>query len=193
LPSIVHSHLCSEPLWQRLQHKQHAIAPTLQNWLLDKTSLTEKLVEKSKGRFRVEVLQQRIQRIRLSEHRALHIKSRRWAVVREVILYGNNTPWVYARTVIPLNTLQGSLRRLHYLGNKPLGRQLFSHPNMTREPLEVAELSPHHLPNIILSDIGQSSPLNNTSKLPIWGRRSVFRLTNKPLLVSEVFLPELFN
>jgi chorismate--pyruvate lyase len=150
-------------------------------WLLDKGSLTQKLIEKSQGDFYVEVIQQQIQKVPLTERKALGIPQGHWAVIREVILYGQQTPWIYARTIIPLTTLQGSLRRLHYLGNKPLGEQLFRDPSMRREPMEIASLTPQQLPRTL------------ALSSPVWGRRSVFRLSDKPLLVSEVFLPAVFQ
>lgn len=151
------------------------------SWLLDTCSLTQKLIEKSHGNFSVELIQQSIQQVLFSEKKALHIAHRQWALIREVILYGQQTPWVYARTVIPLPTLHGPLRRLHYLGNKPLGEQLFTDPSMQREPVEIAQLPYELLPKKL--HIQEST----------WGRRSVFRLSNKPLLVTEVFLPALFQ
>ena len=174
------SQLQTEPLWQLPDHIQQPLVSPHKEWLFDKGSLTQKLIEKSFGQFRVEVLQQCVRAIQFSERKALAIATRRWGVVREVVLYGNNTPWVYARTVIPLPTLQGSLRRFHYLGDQPLGKQLFKDPSMRRESLELARLSPGQLPRRL------------GVLVPTWGRRSVFRLSNKPLLVSEIFLPELF-
>ncbi len=151
-----------------------------QEWLFDQGSLTKKLLHKSKHHFRVEVIQQRISPIPFSEKKALKISNRRWAVTREVLLYGGNTPWVYARTIIPLASLKGRLRRLHYLGNQSLGEHLFKDPTMKREPIFIAKLPASVVPN------------NISSEKPIWGRRSIFRLSNKPLLVSEIFLPTLF-
>lgn len=176
---------CQSPVWRKPQRLFRHIPKAYQHWLLDKGSLTQKLMLKSGGKLRVQVLQQHLQKPSLSEQRALGMVSSQWAVVREVILHGqyegNPTPWVYARTVIPLNTLHGPLRRLHYLGNKPLGEQLFTDPTMRREPVEVAKLHRQQLP--------ASLPEFQST----WGRRSVFRLSGKPLLVSEIFLPQLIE
>ena len=169
-----------KPLWHQPQRLFHAIPRQYKTWLLDKGSLTKKLRKKSNHQLRVEVLQQRLQRPNFSESKALHIHNRRWAVVREVILHSHQCPWVYARTVIPLSSLKGPLRRLHYLGNKPLGERLFADPSMRREPVAIAKLSGAVLPDKLAVDT------------TVWGRRSVFRLARKPLLVSEIFLPTLF-
>lgn len=182
--------LPSQPIWRKPNKIPSSIAiqPDYLPWLLDKGSLTKKLTAKSKGHFSVEVLQQSIQAIPFSESKALRLSHRQWAVIREVVLYGNNTPWVYARTVIPLSTLQGPLRRLHYLGNQSLGGQLFSDPSMRREAVEIALLSDDYFSQTALHQARKKiDPVDST-----WGRRSVFRLSNKPLLVSEIFLPALF-
>lgn len=111
---------------------------------------------------------------------ALSIPSRTLALVREVILYGDGQPWVYARSIIPLSTLSGRLRKLCKLDNRPLGALLFSDPGMTRGPMQVACLTADN--NVFPEKLKHISQ-------PMWGRRSVFKLDAKPLLVSEIFLP----
>jgi chorismate--pyruvate lyase len=112
---------------------------------------------------------------KFSERQLLALGDRRRALVREVILYGAGQPWVYARSVLPLTTLTGRLRKLRQLSNQPLGELLFKDPTMRREPVQFASFS----------------AASNSDKA-IWGRRSIFTLDNKPLLVAEVFLPD-FN
>ena len=137
-------------------------------------------MQASAGEFSVQVLNQSLQLPRLSEMRALALPPRRLALIREVILFGSGQPWVYARSVIPLSTLTGRLRKLRHLDSRPLGALLFSDPSMRREPVEIAchTGSNSQMP-MALGDFQD----------PMWGRRSVFRLDNKPLLVSEIFLP----
>lgn len=175
------AHHTSEPYWQAPNLFHYRPTQTIQAWLLDPDSLTQKLVELSKGSFRVEVLQQSIARPQLSEARRLNLGYHRWAVIREVILHGNHQPWVYARSVIPLSTLRGPLRQLNYLGNRPLGEMLFRDPTMRRKHLELAGIKASHLPQML------------QEFTPSWGRRSVFLLRNKPLLVSEIFLSSFFQ
>ena len=73
------------------------------------------------------------------------------------------------------------------LGNKPLGALLFTHPLVERQPLHYKALHAHH-------------PLYRraTALLPdppdrLWARRSLFYLHQAPLLVTEVFLPEILK
>ncbi|CDL81741.1 chorismate lyase [Xenorhabdus szentirmaii] len=97
-----------------------------------------------------------------SEH--LPLNQKYW--LRETILYGDNIPWLLGRTVVPEETLTGPDRKLVNVGTVPLGRYLFSSNNLTRDYIQ----------------IGQQGER--------WGRRSLLRLSGKPLLLTEVFLPE---
>ena len=153
---------------------------SLLHWLLNKDSLTERLVARSRGEFHVEVLAQYRAKAQQSEYAAMHIKRQRYCFIREVVLFGNNQPWVFARTVVPLQTMTGRLRALGSLNNKPLGAFLFSFPTMRRGVIEFANIRPDH-------QLVPTPFFANSDSL--WGRRSVFFLDNKPLLVNEIFLP----
>ena len=107
--------------------------------------------------------------------RRLAIPPRQHAWIREVRLCGDGEPWVLARTVIPLNCLEGEGRRLLHLGNRPLGAYLFTSPHWERGPLETGLCNPV-IP-------GQ----------PELARRSLFSGHNSALLVGEYFLPALFH
>lgn len=117
-------------------------------------------------------------RPRLAEARSLKISSRRYALIREVVMHGQGQPWVYARSIIPQSTLKGRLRRLRKLDNNPLGSLLFGDRAMRRGAIEIARFSAD---NALI-------PQKVRSKKPLWARRSRFYLDDKPLLVREVFL-----
>ncbi|BBI92921.1 putative chorismate pyruvate lyase [Serratia symbiotica str. Tucson] len=85
--------------------------------------------------------------------------------LREIVLLGDNQPWLLGRTVIPQETLTGPDQVLVDLGTQPLGRYLFNSGNMTRDYIH----------------IGRQNEL--------WARRSRLRLAGKPLLLTELFLP----
>ena len=172
----------SEPRWRSYRRTLRLVAhDPLRSWLLDRGSLTERLVQLSHGQFHVQIIQQRMGRPRLSEQRLLGMPSRQQALIREVILLGNNQPWVYARSVIPQQTLSGRLRSLKKLDNRPLGALLFSDPGMTRGAIQVARQDTREIP--------LPKPLHDLKAI-IPGRRSLFWLDGKPLLVCEMFLPE---
>lgn len=179
MPTI--SHFARELCWFVRPRQPWHLHPStaLRSWLLDSGSLTAKLQKLSNGHFSVEVLRQVHARASRSEALALGIGFNELCLIREVILRGHHQPWVFARSVLPLRSLTGSLRHLRKQGTRPLGAFLFSQPHLKRSPIALALISGHHayLPEAL---IGAN---------PVWGRRSVFSLADKPLLVSEVFLP----
>jgi len=138
-------------------------------WLCDRGSLTEALIRASKNGFSVRLIAQKKSYPTYDEARALKISSQQKILVREVELLGNQQAWVYARSVVPLSTLQHCHQSLERLGNRSLGTLLFTDPNIKRGALEVCQLSAN----------GQNYP----------SRRSIFWIKQQPLLVTEVFLP----
>ena len=157
-----------------------SIPADIENLLFDRSSLTARLIKKCPGRFRVEVLSVQRTTPTPDEIAALGLRSRSQAIIRQVLLYCDGTPWVYARTIIPLTSLRGSLRSLTRLGNKPLGAVLFADKTMRRSAMEITALKPDHMCYAWTRHGGNQI---------IWGRRSVFWLQKKSLLVSEFFLP----
>ena len=156
----------------------------LQSWITDNGSLTEKLVKASAGDFEVRVLQESWQTIQNEEERALlGMNNDQTALVREVALCCFGLPWVYARSVLPDSTLVDRESELKYLKDKPLGAVLFKHPNMRRGPIYPSRLSAEVVNRCLAGEwpycVSES----------VWGRASLFFLSDKPLLVCEYFLP----
>lgn len=175
-----------EPVWRPKRQISHAMLDrNLATWLFDSSSLTERLIGACSGSFSVQVLSQGWANTMLNEAKTLKMRVTRRAFVREVHLLCEGQPWVFARTIIPPHTLRGKRRRLAKLGQKPLGAVLFADKSMQRSEMEIACIQPgqqlyqlamHHLPS---------------SDQAIWGRRSVFYLNKRPLMVSEIFLPQI--
>lgn len=155
----------------------------LQAWLLDPDSLTKRLQQNCGDDFQVRVFSQSWHKPALDEALVLGIRHDQWAWLREVHLYCGDTALVFARTVIPHRTLTGRERRLARLGGRPLGAVLFADPHISRSVVELARIPRGSNPFEIAVH-----PLTRKPR-EIWGRRSVFYLGNKPLLVSEIFLP----
>lgn len=157
----------------------------LASWLLDESSLTRRLQERCRGTFQVRVLAQGWMRPLEDERRALELRRGAVAWVRQVHLLCEGRPWVYARTVIPAATLQAGQRHLVRLGERPLGAMLFADRSVRRGAMEVARIEPGRLLH--------RNALGVRSRQVIWGRRSLFFFGTRPLLVSEIFLPNLQN
>lgn len=175
-----------EPLWRTTQRlNRFRIPQKYLPWLLDSASLTERLINHCRHSFRVQLLsQERIRPLR-NEASVLDLRPGTRAVVRQVLLLCAETPWVYARTIIPPRTLARKSHRFTRLGARSLGSMLFSDPTMQRDEVEVTCLTPadkiyHLAAHHLMVKPGE-----------IWGRRSLFRLEGKPLLVCEFFLPDI--
>lgn len=174
---------CIDSVWEREAVRLLHAPARYAAWLRDPGSLTQRVQASCVGRFRVALLHQRWQRPLRSEAHALGLRPGVRALVREVFLMCDDTPWVYACTVIPRATLTGAQRRLARLHTRPLGAVLFADPTMRRGEAQIARLSR-----------GDCLYALATAALPqppaeIWARRSVFCLRDKPLLVTEAFLP----
>jgi chorismate lyase len=157
----------------------------LRDWLLDAGSLTDRLRNACAGHFSVRVIDEGWQRPRRDEARVLAMRPSTLGWVRQVQLLCDGVPWVFARTVIPVGTLTGPQRQLIHLGERPLGAFLFADPGMQRAAVELACIQPGQVM------FAEATAGLATRPASIWGRRSVFRVGGKPLLVTEVFLPAL--
>ena len=173
----------AEPRWYSRRVMAPRVPPQWRAWLFDPASLTKRLIAVCAGEFRVRVLAQRFERPMLSEAHALAFAGTHHALVREVRLLCDETVWVYARTVIPPATLVGTNRRLAHLGERSLGAVLFADPTMERGEVELTRVVPGQRLFRLMAMQTRSVPRE------FWGRRSVFHVRGRPLLVSEFFLP----
>lgn len=107
------------------------------------------------------------------------------AQIREVLLYGNDRPVVFAHSVLPRKSLHGEWRSLGMLGNKPLGAVLFASPEVKRTPLSYKKLCANHA---LYQQAMRYLPAKPDY---LWARRSIFSLNCASIMVVEVFLPDL--
>jgi len=169
--------------FRRRQLFSKHVPADVQAWLFDPASLTARLKQKCSDGFRVELLSQALQKPRLDEFKVLGMGTGSYALVRQVRLCCGPACWVYARTVIPFSTLKGKQRIYANLGTRPLGAMLFADRTMQRDEVMVTSLTGAQLP----------AGLGLQEQDIVWGRRSVFRVGGKAMLVSEYFLPALFT
>ena len=163
------------------------IHPVVIPWLNDQGSLTKRLMDYCPGRFSVRLLSQQWIRPQAEEVELLAVPRHQKALLRQVQLLCDDTVCVYARSIIPLTTLKGKHQRLKRLANKPLGGYLFAQSNLKRSNQHIARIiRKDPLFEIALSDAEQHCD-------QLWGRRSLFTMGKKSLLVSEFFLPVLFE
>ncbi len=177
-------------IWFDYQQLNQAQLPnSVRKWLLDMGSLSERLISASNDQFQVQVLNQGFVKPALNESQLLRIKPHCVALIRESALLCAGQPWVFARSIIPLSSMQGRLRQLRKFSNISLGALLFNDPYLHRSPFQVALIDPAFLPETIAPKTIAPETITLNTDANLWGRRSCFYLHDHPLLVSEIFLP----
>ena len=155
-------------------------------WLIDNGSLTKRLQQRYVN-FSVKKVSLYYAKPLPDEASLLALKPQQQALIRDVLLLGNNQPVVFAHSVLPRTALRGPWNKLGRLGNKPLGAALFANPKVRRTPLAYKKLSRNHpLFRRAAKHISQKPTF-------LWVRRSIFSLNCANILVSEVFLPQLLQ
>lgn len=187
----------AEPAWHDIRALQALDVPgEVTGWLLDAGSLTSKLVAAcGKPGFKVQLARHDWSRPLYSEQRLLGVRSGQRALTREVFLKCGEQSWVFARTLIPATSLRGAARRLARLGNRPLGAVLFAEPSTRRERMQLARLTPGQV-LFEHASAGMQPGMPSSSSLGgavLWGRRTLFYYANQPILVNEIFLPDIPN
>ena len=171
--------------WQHRDSVNEAgINNKLKQCLFHNGSLSFFLKEKCTGVFQVEPESESWQQPMPDEAESLSLEKHADVFIRESWLKSDDIRLVYARTVIPEITAAADNGRLTKLGAKPLGEILFADDTTHRANVRYA---------IIPDDCELYKLVTNDIKITeeIWGRQSLFFMQNKPLLISEVFLPSL--
>lgn len=136
------------------------------DWLNEEGSITAKISSDSK--FKLKILSDDIGNAEDEEYLALNIPSQK-VRIREVILYGDLVPLVYARSIIPNQTSSKGYPGLGSIGSKPLGDLLFQSELFIKTHREFAQFQ-------------------TPDKEVVWGRRTHYLVRGYPLSVMEVFL-----
>jgi len=152
--------------WNSYAEIKHELKNTeIESWLLEQGPITKRI--KSIKDFRLELIQDELSEVK--EDEILFLNTGDEAIrVREVILYGNETPMVFARTIIPNTTINKGLKELGKIGNKPLGDILFEKNIFSKE-------------DIVFATFKDEESI-------FWARKIKYTVKNQPFSVMEVFL-----
>jgi chorismate--pyruvate lyase len=161
-------------------------APALRPWLHDHGSLTQR-IQQHCDQFAVHPVRSGLARIAFDEAALLAIAPHQLAYSREVFLYADDQPVVFAHSTCAQADLRGAWSSITGLGNRSLGSLLFTHPLVIRQPLHFKALRSHHPLHRSTSAVLTDAPDM------LWARRSLFYLHDAPLLVTEVFLPQILQ
>ena len=142
--------------------------PAIQRLLYDQGSLTRQLIEVSNGCFRVQTVELEWRNLLGDDLRKLFgpvaPSHKFWS--RKTVLLCEGAPAVLAHSLMPEHAAQSALDQVLELGEQPLGEYLFSQNGLKRGAFQFAQA-------------GQG----------YWGRRRLFYLDSKPIMVAEFFLP----
>ena len=151
--------------WDTYNKIKLQVSDEIKSWLLEKGPITKRI--KSVKKFRLELIQDEVSDVEKVEKDFLNSHSRKIRV-REVVLYGNSEPMVFARTIIPNTTIEKGFAELGTLGKSPLGDILFKKDIFTKENVSYASFE--------------------YKKKVFWGRKTKYTVKNLPFSVMEVFL-----
>ena len=177
-------------VWNRVDSGGAHQAPReWQSWLSDTGSLTQKIERLIGQKLEVLVLSDTRQNLNSDESRYFHFKIARCRI-REVLLCANKVPLVMAHSIIPTTSSSGSNHAILRLGKKPLGAVLFAKTHQHSKQKYHREIA-----RLDMGDDLWKRCLKKYPPLPspVWARRTLYRLKGHPLLVNEIFLPELLK
>lgn len=176
----------TEDIWRHLSaENQHAIPAAIRPWLIETGSLTAKIKRLCTGKFSVELLDQKERLAKPHEQDLLQLSPEDSIIVRQVYLYCDTHPVVYARSLIPTLTLKDRFSDLENLGTQPLGEKIFSDPQLERSPIEWITVTQES------AVYGYATQALSQKPDALSGRRSLFYGAAKPILISEYFLPDI--
>ena len=171
-----------EPLWlENRSGTRHTLPENVQSWTYEPGSLTQRMRDYYGNAVGVKVLLQQWNTPFLSERRLLKLHENRYSLIREVLLHADGKPLILARTIIPANTVKIAKSNLSHLGNRPLGEVIFSYPKLERIEMDVTLIEPQKWSRSICNEVSIDQA--------IWGRRTVYAIAHRQMLVSEFFLP----
>ncbi|WP_301098753.1 chorismate lyase [Otariodibacter sp.] len=147
------------------QTNQNDVPSNIADWLFYSASLTQKLQMVSSN-ISVEITQEDWQAVSLSKNFAKYPEEQT-AWVREILLKGDSTPWIFAQTIFPQATIDNVAQVIPNLGETPIGLWLFP-----QEPIR------------------QNLEWAFDSKTELYARRSLLLLKDYPLEICELFLAE---
>lgn len=176
-------HHTSLPRWGDMRTLQPRPGRRIRRLLSTQASLTRLCQQQCTGRFYVQPLLQCWGRPYLDEARLLNLHPHDMAFIRQVQLHCDDDILLFARTVVPLRNMRGVNRRILHLGSRSLGAFLFSFAGLSREIQQYTHLTPARL-----RAFAQDPRASGQCHEDVWGRRQVYRIQGRDLLISEIFL-----
>ena len=159
--------------------KNIQIDSKLKFWLLDMKSLSYRI--RNIAKLEIIPFETRGSNIFLNEKKVFgNIKSEN-LYLREVLIYADKLPIMYARTVLPSKFLRGYWNKIKKLNNKPLADIVFDRKMIMRSDFKFKKPS-------INDDFSRKIKMLNLKNTKILAtRQSTFKNKNEKVLLTEVF------
>ena len=135
------------------------------SWLNEPGSITSRI--KSFSNFRLKLLRDGPSEVDIIED-DLIVANYEENNTREVLLYSDEEPLIYAKSIIPLETIRLGLGVLGNLKENPLGDILFSNPEIKKEYMLFSKFE--------------------SNKKIFYGRKGIYTVKGFPFSVCEIFL-----
>ena len=135
------------------------------SWLNEHGSITSRI--KSFSSFRLKLLRDGPGEVNAAED-DLIITNYKENNIREVVLFSDEEPFIYAKSILPLETIRLGLSALGNLNKNPLGDILFSNPEIKKKYMLFAKFE--------------------SNKRIFYGRKGIYTVKGYPFSVCEIFL-----
>ena len=146
--------------------KMHLEDENILDWLNEEGSITSRI--SSNASFKLEILNDGLGMAEEEEYLAINISSQE-VRIREVILYGDNKPIVYAKSIIPPLTSSEGYPGLGTIGSKSLGDLIFQS-------------------KLFISTNKSFAKFETSNGEIVWGRKINYLIKGHPFSIMEVFL-----
>ncbi|MDC6484708.1 chorismate lyase [Methylophilaceae bacterium] len=160
-------------------NKNIQIDSKLKFWLLDVKSLSYRI--RNIAKLEIIPVKKNVSNIFHNEKKVFGDIKSEHLYLREVLIYADKLPIMYARTVLPSKYLRGFWHKIKKLNNKPLADIVFEKKMIIRSDFKFKKPSN----NDSFSRKIKIFNLKNTKILAT--RQSTFRYKNEKALLTEVF------
>ena len=135
------------------------------SWLNEHGSITSRI--KSFSNFRLKLLRDGPGEVNAAED-DLIITNYKENNIREVVLFSDEEPFIYAKSILPHETIRLGLDALGNLKENPLGDILYSNPEIKKKYMLFAKFE--------------------SNKRIFYGRKGIYTVKGYPFSVCEIFL-----
>jgi chorismate-pyruvate lyase/SAM-dependent methyltransferase len=181
--------------WRNISSTDSGYIPPSVNEWVSKPFVLSQALRKVCDNFSVKISDQSVKPLYSDEIDALKCYESETGYVRETYLGDTSNPLVYARVSMPESTYEAFRIQLDNLGSRPIGETLlYSDPTYTRTEFEVKRLCQDDellFDALVHHQFYRAMIAKDTQSRELWARRSVFTLSGNPLLVTEVFMPDM--